>query len=341
MVDGEDDETAAAADDAPAEGFAHVPVLLERADELLGPAIVAAGPGGAGAVYVDATLGLGGHSEHFLRTYPGLRLIGLDRDPDALAIAEARLAPFADRTDFVHTRYDGIAAALEECGLDRVGSVHAILFDLGVSSMQLDEADRGFAYSQDAPLDMRMDPTVGITAADVLNTYGHGDLARILSTYGEERFAGKIASEIVRTREKTPFRTSGQLVELLYRTIPAASRRTGGHPAKRTFQALRVEVNAELDSLRAAVPDALDALAVGGRVVFMSYQSLEDRVVKQELTPRSKSRSPEGLPVELPGMGPELKILTRGAERASEHEMESNPRSAPVRLRAAERIARR
>ncbi|MGW0026234.1 16S rRNA (cytosine(1402)-N(4))-methyltransferase RsmH [Rhodococcus sp. NPDC003383] len=341
MVDGEDDAKPGAAGDVPAEGFAHVPVLLERADELLGPAIEAKGPGGEGAVYVDATLGLGGHSEHFLRTYPGLRLIGLDRDPDALAIAKARLAPFGDRTDFVHTRYDGIADALEECGLDRIGSVHAILFDLGVSSMQLDEADRGFAYSQDAPLDMRMDPTVGITAADVLNTYNHGDLARILSTYGEERFAGKIASEIVRTREKTPFRTSGQLVELLYRTIPAASRRTGGHPAKRTFQALRVEVNAELDSLRAAVPAALDALAVGGRVVFMSYQSLEDRVVKAELAPRSKSRSPEGLPVELPGMGPELRILTRGAEKASPQEVERNPRSAPVRLRAAERIARR
>ncbi|MBH0121787.1 16S rRNA (cytosine(1402)-N(4))-methyltransferase RsmH [Rhodococcus sp. HM1] len=341
MVDGEDDAKSGAAGDVPAEGFAHVPVLLERADELLGPAIEAMGPGGEGAVYVDATLGLGGHSEHFLRTYPGLRLIGLDRDPDALAIAKARLAPFADRTDFVHTRYDGIADALEECGLDRIGSVHAILFDLGVSSMQLDEAGRGFAYSQDAPLDMRMDPTVGITAADVLNTYSHGDLARILSTYGEERFAGKIASEIVRTREKTPFRTSGQLVELLYRTIPAASRRTGGHPAKRTFQALRVEVNAELDSLRAAVPAALDALAVGGRVVFMSYQSLEDRVVKAELAPRSKSRSPEGLPVELPGMGPELRILTRGAEKASPQEVERNPRSAPVRLRAAERIARR
>lgn len=336
MVDGEGESTA---DER--EEFGHVPVLLGRAVEILGPAIEAVGPGGEGAVYVDATLGLGGHAEHFLRTYPGLRLVGLDRDPNALAIAQDRLAEFAGRTDFVHTRYDGIAGALEECGFDREGSVHAILFDLGVSSMQLDEADRGFAYSKDAPLDMRMDPTIGITAADVLNTYSHGDLARILSTYGEERFAGKIASDIVRTREKTPFRTSGELVELLYRAIPAAARRTGGHPAKRTFQALRIEVNSELDSLRDAIPAALDALAVGGRIVFMSYQSLEDRVVKQELTPRAKSRSPEGLPVELPGMGPELRILTRGAERASDEEIEINPRSAPVRLRAAERIARR
>ena len=324
-----------------ADGFAHVPVLLHRADDLLGPAITAVGDGGAGAYMIDATLGLGGHSEFFLGKYPGLHLIGLDRDTNALRIASERLAPFADRTTFVHTTYDGIEDALEQAGLQSTESVHAILFDLGVSSMQLDEADRGFAYSIDAPLDMRMDQTVGLTAAEVLNTYSHGDLARILSTYGEERFAGKIASEILRQREREPFTTSAALVELLYRTIPAATRRTGGHPAKRTFQALRIEVNAELDSLRAAVPAGLDALAVGGRVVFMSYQSLEDRVVKAELVPRSKSTSPEGLPVELPGMGPEFRILTRGAERASEQEIEENPRSAPVRLRAAERISRR
>lgn len=207
--------------------------------------------------------------------------------------------------------------------------------------MQLDEADRGFAYSVDAPLDMRMDPTVGLTAADVLNTYTHGEIARVLSTYGEERFAGRIASAILRRRESEPFTTSAALVELLYASIPAATRRTGGHPAKRTFQALRIEVNSELDSLETAVPAGLDALTVGGRVVFMSYQSLEDRVVKKELAPRIKSRSPEGLPVELPGMGPEFRPLTKGAERASDKEIEENPRSAPVRLRAAERIARR
>ncbi|QTJ69608.1 16S rRNA (cytosine(1402)-N(4))-methyltransferase RsmH [Rhodococcus sp. ZPP] len=335
MVDHEGEES------SPADGFGHIPVLLHRAVELLGPALTLHDPEGGGAVMIDATLGLGGHSEHFLRTYPRLKLVALDRDPRALEIAGARLAPFGDRVTFVHTRYDGIENALLEAGLPPRDSVHGILFDLGVSSMQLDESDRGFAYSIDAPLDMRMDPTTGITAAEVLNTYSHGDLARILSTYGEERFAGKIASEIVRQRAKQPFTTSAELVELLYRAIPAATRRTGGHPAKRTFQALRVEVNGELDSLRAAIPAALDALTVGGRVVFMSYQSLEDRVVKQEITPRSKSRSPEGLPVELPGMGPEFRILTRGAERASEQEIEENPRSAPVRLRAAERIARR
>ncbi|MFC9895521.1 16S rRNA (cytosine(1402)-N(4))-methyltransferase RsmH [Nocardia sp. NPDC127579] len=318
---------------ASAEGPRHVPVLLRRADELLGPALAE-----PGAVYIDATLGLGGHAEHFLRTYPQSRLVGLDRDTNALELAAARLRPFEDRITLVHTRYDGIAAALAQAGLPATGTVSAILMDLGVSSMQLDEADRGFAYSVDAPLDMRMDPTSGLTAADVLNTYSHGDLARVLKTYGEERFAGKIASAVLKRRERKPFETSAELVELLYATIPAATRRTGGHPAKRTFQALRVEVNSELDSLRAALPAALDALRVGGRIVIMSYQSLEDRVVKQELAPRITSRTPVDLPVELPGMGPEFRMLTRGAEKATEREIEENPRAAPVRMRAAERI---
>lgn len=319
------------------DGPRHIPVMLDRAVELLAPAITAA----AAPVMVDATLGLGGHAEHFLRAFPELRLVGLDRDPGALSLAGERLAPFGDRVDLVLTRYDGVAEALGEVGLSAEGSVHAALFDLGVSSMQLDEVDRGFAYSVDAPLDMRMDPTAGVTAADVLNTYSHGQLARILSVYGEERFAGKIASAVVRRREREPFTTSGALVELIYQVVPAAARRTGGHPAKRTFQALRVEVNGELESLTEAVDPALDALALGGRVVFMSYQSLEDRIVKHGFAERSRSRTPEGLPVELPGMGPEFRMLTRGAERASEDEIARNPRSAPVRVRAGERIARR
>ncbi|MEU6584757.1 16S rRNA (cytosine(1402)-N(4))-methyltransferase RsmH [Nocardia sp. NPDC046763] len=315
------------------DGPRHVPVLLHRADEILGPALHS-----EGAVYLDCTLGLGGHAEYFLQTYPNIRLVGLDRDTAALKLAGERLAPFRDRITLVHTRYDGIAPALEQAGLPDKGSVSAILMDLGVSSMQLDEADRGFAYSIDAPLDMRMDSSTGPTAADVLNTYSHGELARVLKTYGEERFAGKIAAEIVRRRQRTPFTTSAQLVELLYDAIPAAARRTGGHPAKRTFQALRVEVNRELESLEAALPAALDALAPGGRIVVMSYQSLEDRVVKAALAKRSVSRTPLDLPVELPGMGPEFRILTRGAEKATEQEIEDNPRAAPVRMRAAERI---
>ena len=310
----------------------HVPVLLQRADEILGPALQ------SGGVLIDATLGLGGHSEHFLRTYPEIRLVGLDRDTNALRLAGRRLEPFADRVTLVHTTYDGIAGALAEAGLAATDSVRAILMDLGVSSMQLDEAERGFAYSVDAPLDMRMDPTTGPTAADVLNTYSHGELARVLKTYGEERFAGRIASEILRRRERQPFTTSAQLVEVLYDAIPAATRRTGGHPAKRTFQALRVEVNRELESLEAALPAALDALEIGGRIVVMSYQSLEDKVVKQVLAARSASRTPMDLPVELPGMGPEFRVLTRGAEKASAAEVEDNPRAAPVRMRAAERI---
>ncbi|MBF6208943.1 MULTISPECIES: 16S rRNA (cytosine(1402)-N(4))-methyltransferase RsmH [Nocardia] len=314
-------------------GPRHVPVLLERADALLGPALAE-----PGAVYVDATLGLGGHAEHFLSTYPGIHLVGLDRDTTALKLARERLEPFADRITLVHTRYDGIADALTEAGLSSTGSVSAILMDLGVSSMQLDEADRGFAYSVDAPLDMRMDPTGGLTAADVLNTYSHGDLARVLKTYGEERFASRIAAEVIRRRQVKPFRTSAELVELLYAAIPAATRRTGGHPAKRTFQALRVEVNGELESLRAALPAALAALRVGGRIVVMSYQSLEDKVVKQQLAARTASRTPVDLPMELPGMGPEFRMLTRGAEKATEQEIEDNPRAAPVRMRAAERI---
>ena len=314
----------------------HTPVLLHRISELLEPAISV-----PGALLVDATLGLGGHAAHLLATHPQLRLIGLDRDPNALTMAATRLSEFSSRITLVHTVYDGIAEALQQAGLGRGGLVHGVLFDLGVSSMQLDATDRGFAYAKDAPLDMRMDPTTGITAAEVLNTYPHGQLARVLSTYGEERFAGRIASEVLRQREREPFTTSARLVEAIYASVPAATRRTGGHPAKRTFQALRIEVNDELDALRAALPAALDALAVGGRMAVMSYQSLEDRVTKQELAPRLRSRTPQDLPVELPGQGAEMRSLTRGAERATEAEIDDNPRAAPVRLRAVQRISRR
>lgn len=324
--------------------FGHVPVLLERVGDLLRPAIEARGAGGAGAVFVDCTLGMGGHAEYFLEAFPQLQVIGLDRDTQALEKATHRLARFGERFTAVHSRYDEIAGALEAAGAGRDsgvgrGGADAILFDLGVSSLQLDEAERGFAYSVDAPLDMRMDPTAQLTAAEVINTYPFADLRRILKSYGEERFAVKIAREIERRRESEPFTTTGQLVELLYDVIPAATRRTGGHPAKRTFQALRVEVNGELDSLESAVPRALDALTVGGRVAFMAYQSLEDRVVKRALAERSRSRSPQDLPVELPGTGPEFRLITRGAERATEEEIAGNPRSAPVRLRCAQRIA--
>ncbi|MFD4642294.1 16S rRNA (cytosine(1402)-N(4))-methyltransferase RsmH [Lentzea sp. NPDC058436] len=308
----------------------HVPVLLDRVLELFAPALH-----GKPAIVVDTTLGMGGHSDALLSAHPELTLIGLDRDPQAIEMAGKRLARHGDRVKLVNVTYDHIDEAVEDLGFSHVDGV---LMDLGVSSLQLDEEERGFAYSKDAPLDMRMSKGSGMTAADVLNTYSHGDLARILSTYGEERFAGKIASAVLREREKEPFTNSGRLVELLYAVVPAASRRAGGHPAKRTFQALRIEVNGELESLRLALPAALGVLGIGGRIVVESYQSLEDRMVKQALAELAKSKTPPGLPVELPGHGPEVKLLTKGAELANEQEIEDNPRAAPVRLRAAERI---
>lgn len=320
-----------------ADDHGHVPVLLDRCVELLAPALTRTAADGSGAVLVDATLGAGGHAEQFLTEFPGLRLIGLDRDPAALARASERLARFGDRFSAVRTRYDGIGAALAENGLAASRSVDGVLFDLGVSSMQLDQPERGFSYSQDAPLDMRMDPDADLTAADILNTWDHGRLADILRRFGDEKFASRIAGFIVDRRAREPYTRTGQLVETLYAAIPAATRRTGGHPAKRTFQALRVAVNAELDSLSAAVPAALDAVRPGGRIVMMAYQSLEDRIVKTAFAAATASRSPAGLPVELPGYGPEFVALTRGAERAGADEVQRNPRSAPVRLRAVER----
>jgi 16S rRNA (cytosine1402-N4)-methyltransferase len=315
----------------------HLPVLIDRCVELLTPALTRQHADGEGAVLIDATLGAGGHAERFLTELPGLRLIGLDRDPDALWIAGERLAQFGDRVMLVRTRYDGIEGVLAETGY-WTSQVHGILFDLGVSSMQLDRTARGFSYSADAPLDMRMDPDAELTAAEVLNTYDEKTLARVLREFGEERFAGRIAKYIVRRRADRPFASTGELVELLYQAIPAPARRTGGHPAKRTFQALRIVVNGELDSLREALPAALGALAPGGRIVVMAYQSLEDRIVKNQFTAATASRTPPGLPVELPGHGPEFIALTRGAERAGPEEIERNPRSAPVRLRAIEKV---
>ena len=311
----------------------HVPVLLERCVELLKPALTRRAADGSGAVLVDATLGAGGHAERFLTEFPGLRLVGLDRDPTALAIAGERLSPFGDRVRYVRTRYDGYWADRSEASVD------GVLFDLGVSSMQLDRAERGFSYSKDAPLDMRMDPDAPLTAADVVNTYDERALTRVLREFGEERFASRIAKEIVRRRQVQPFTTTRELVELLYVAIPAPARRTGGHPGKRTYQALRTAVNSELDSLRDALPAALEALSLGGRIVVMSYQSLEDKIVKAQFAAATASRTPVGLPVDLPGHEPDFVTLTRGAEKAGDEELELNPRSASVRLRALERVA--
>ncbi|HEV7422464.1 MAG TPA: 16S rRNA (cytosine(1402)-N(4))-methyltransferase RsmH [Mycobacterium sp.] len=328
----------AMAQDSERHGHGHVPVLLDRCVGLLTPALTRHDATGTGAVLVDATLGAGGHAERFLSELPGLRLVGLDRDPSALRIAGTRLASFGDRVTLVRTRYDGYWAERDDA---TVSNVDAVLFDLGVSSMQLDRTERGFSYSHDAPLDMRMDPDAPLTAAEVVNTFDERALARVLREFGEERFASRIARQIVRRRARKPFTTTGELVELLYDAIPAPARRTGGHPAKRTFQALRTAVNAELDSLSDALPAAMSALPAGGRIVVMAYQSLEDKIVKGLFAAATASRTPSGLPVELPGHEPDFVSLTRGAEKATAAEIDLNPRSASVRLRALEKVVRR
>jgi 16S rRNA (cytosine1402-N4)-methyltransferase len=315
----------------------HVPVLLDRCLELLLPALNrSVGGTPRRTVHVDGTLGLGGHAEAVLQACPHTTLIGLDRDTEALAYSTRRLAAYADRIHLVHAVYDELPQVLSTLGVQRVDGV---LFDLGVSSLQLDEADRGFAYAQDAPLDMRMDQSRGVTAGEIVNGYSAGDLARVIRVYGEEKFASRVAAAIVREREKAPITSSALLAELVRSSIPAAARRTGGHPAKRTFQALRIEVNGELSTWERALPRALDALAPGGRVVVLSYHSLEDRITKLAFAPRARSTGPIDLPVELPGTGPTLRLLTRGgAELPGDAEVERNPRAASVRLRAAELI---
>ena len=307
----------------------HVPVLRDRILDLLAPALAE-----PGSVYVDGTLGMGGHAEAVLQRCPNARVVGIDRDTEALELAGERLAAFGDRFTPVHAVYDEVADVLADLDLPQV---QAVLFDFGVSSLQLDEADRGFAYAQDAPLDMRMDQTRGITAAEVLNTYDAADLERILKEYGEERFARRIAGAIVRERGKEPFTTSARLVELLRAAVPAHSQKSGGHPGKRTFQALRIEVNRELEAIGTALPAAIDALAVGGRIAVLSYHSLEDRLTKRVLAAGARSSTPPGLPVELPEHAAYLRLLTRGAEEPGAAEIEANPRAASARLRAAER----
>nr|WP_281273019.1 16S rRNA (cytosine(1402)-N(4))-methyltransferase RsmH [Streptomyces reniochalinae] len=311
-------------------GELHNPVMLRRTLDLLAPALAE-----PGATVLDCTLGLGGHSQALLSTFPAARLIGLDRDTAALELAGERLAPYADRATLVHAVYDELPEVLERLGVPRV---QGVLFDLGVSSLQLDEAERGFAYAQDAPLDMRMDQTTGPGAAEVLNTYAPGDLVRILRAYGEEKQARRIVEAIVREREKEPFTRSARLVELIRDALPQAAKRTGGNPAKRTFQALRIEVNGELAVLERALPAALEALAVGARMVVMSYHSLEDRLVKQLFAAGAANTAPAGLPVVPEQYQPRLRLLTRGAEQATDEEIAENRRAAPARLRAVQRI---
>jgi 16S rRNA (cytosine1402-N4)-methyltransferase len=316
----------------------HIPVMLEEIVALLAPALEAPATEPSGEkdwVLVDCTLGLGGHAHALLSACPQAQLIGMDRDPQALALAAERLAEFADRITLVEAVFDELPQVLATLGLTKV---QGILLDLGVSSLQIDDLERGFAYAQDAPLDMRMGRQE-LTAAQILNTYSQAELARILRTYGEERFADRIARRIVSERKREPFSNSGRLVRLVYEAVPAGSRKTGGHPAKRTFQALRIEVNSELTALESVLPQAIAALSLHGRIAVLAYHSLEDRLVKQVLGLAARNRAPRDMPVVPAELRPQLRLLTRGALRPSAAEIARNPRAASARLRAAERIA--
>jgi len=309
---------------------AHLPVMRDRVVELFAPALEQ-----PGAVLVDATLGRAGHARALLTAHPGLTLIGIDTDATAIEESRQILASYRDRVTLVQAVYDELPQVLANAGHR---AVQGILFDLGVSSPQLDNPSRGFAYAQDAPLDMRMNQAGQLTAADVLNTYSAERLARVLRDYGEERFARRIADAVVAARAKEPLTSTARLADIVRDSIPAPARRTGGNPAKRTFQALRIEVNGELEALRRALPAALDAVDVGGRIVTLAYHSLEDRAVKRELASRTTDTTPPGLPVSLESARPQFRLLTRGAERPGQDELAANPRAAPARLRAAERV---
>ena len=306
--------------------------MRDRCIDLLAPAINST----KNPVIVDATLGLGGHTEALLERFPTLKVIGIDRDADALTRATARLAPFADRLFTKHASFDSIADVVASFGYPEITGA---LFDLGVSSMQLDERNRGFSYSHDAPLDMRMDRTQSLTAAEIINTYEPGQLVRILRSYGEEKFAVRVVESIVKARAVAPLNSTIELAALVKNAIPAATRRTGGNPAKRTFQALRIETNDELGAITRALPAALKLLGIGGRLVVMSFQSLEDRIVKDLFVASTTSGTPRDLPFELPELAAKFSLVIKGSETPGAQELEENSRSASVRLRAIERVA--
>ena len=310
----------------------HISVMRDTCIDLLTPAINKSET----PVVVDATLGLGGHSEALLESNPNLVLIGIDRDLDAIVKAKNRLVKYENRAMLSHAIFDEITDVVNSFGFEQVDG---ILFDLGVSSMQLDQSDRGFSYSQDAPLDMRMDRSSGITASEIVNTYAPGELVRILRTYGEEKFATRIVENIVKERAKAPLNSTAQLATLVKESIPAATRRTGGNPAKRTFQALRIETNDELGAVSRAIPQALELLKVGGRLVVMSFQSLEDRIVKEIFAQATTSGTPRDLPVDLPEFAAKFALVVRGSVLPSEAEIAANSRAQSVRLRAIERLA--
>jgi 16S rRNA (cytosine1402-N4)-methyltransferase len=305
----------------------HRPVLAGAVVDLLLPALE------AGGVFVDATLGRAGHALRVLDAAPEARLVGIDRDPDALEACRANLAGYSGRVTLVRDDFQDLASVLERLGVE---AVRGVLLDLGVSSPQLDAAHRGFSYRSDGPLDMRMDPGQRVSAHDVVNRYEQRELARVISRYGEERFATRIARAIVHAR---PVDSTARLAEVVRDAIPAATRRTGGHPAKRTFQALRIEVNGEITRLEGVLPQTVDVLDAGGRVVVISYHSLEDRIVKRFLNEQARGCTcPPGFPVCTCGAEATMKVLSRRPLTPTEDEMEANPRARSAKLRAAERL---
>jgi 16S rRNA (cytosine1402-N4)-methyltransferase len=310
----------------------HISVMRDRCVELLAPAILSS----ENPVVVDATLGLGGHTEALLSKFENLTVVGIDRDQVALSKAQARLSQFGARFKSIHAIFDEFSTVVEGFGFTKINGA---LFDLGVSSMQLDEESRGFSYSHDAPLDMRMDQSCGVTAGEIINTYEPGEIVRILRIYGEEKFATRIVERIVKERAIAPMNSTLQLAAIVKESIPAATRRTGGNPSKRTFQALRIAVNDELGTIERAIPQALERIVVGGRVVVMSFQSLEDRIVKEKFTEATTSKSPRELPVELPEFAAKFKLVFNSSEKPSDEEISENSRAASVRLRAIERVA--
>ncbi len=305
--------------------FPHLPVMVDEVVASLAPV-----PPG---VVLDATVGGGGHAAAILAAHPHLRLIGLDQDPDAVAAARRALATFGDRAEVHRARFDDLGRVLEAAG---VGLLSAAFFDLGVSSPQLDRPERGFTFRVDAPLDMRMDPDRPTTAADLVNTMREQELVQLLVDNGEGRFARRVARAIIAAR---PLTTTAQLAEVVRNAIPAAARRTGGHPARRVFQGLRIEVNEELDVLPVALDAALERLAAGGRCVVLAYHSGEDRLVKRrfQLAVDGGCVCPPGLPCQC-GATPTMRLVTRGARKASPEELAANPRSGSARLRVAERL---
>jgi 16S rRNA (cytosine1402-N4)-methyltransferase len=309
------------------EAAEHEPVMVEEVVDLLRPV-----PPG---LVVDATVGLGGHGRALLGAVDHIRLLGLDRDPDALAAAAGALAEYGDRAVLRPARFDQLTSVLE--GLREQRGVSGVLFDLGVSSPQLDRPERGFSYRADGPLDMRMSPDDATTAADVVNTYDEARLARVIADYGDERYARRIAKAVVASR---PLHRTGELAEVVRDAIPAPARRRGGHPARRTFQALRIEVNRELEVLRPALDQAIDALVPGGRAVVLAYHSGEDRIVKERFLRAATGgcTCPPGLPC-VCGARPVVRLLNRGARKPTPIEVARNRRAESARLRAVEKLA--